>query len=100
MDLKSTDLVRDGLDMRRWRQRNSSWDKAGARRQLGVSDGEILILLLGSVYEIKGQLDLPGAVARISDEALQKARFLIVGDRQSPYSAALHEAVAELPPAL
>ncbi|MDR1397491.1 MAG: glycosyltransferase [Desulfarculales bacterium] len=67
------------------------------RAELGIGHDETVVLLLGSVFERKGQMDVAEACARLDESLLKKIRFLIVGDRPGTlYSIKLHQALGAL----
>ena len=68
------------------------------RKELGIGDEEHLVLMLGTVFERKGQIDLILACKEMPDEVFYKAVFLIVGDRpETQYSRLIHNAISQLP---
>ncbi|MEP7151288.1 MAG: glycosyltransferase [Nitrospira sp.] len=93
-------VIRNGLDRTRMEQARVEWTKAEARAFIGAGDGEILLLLLGTVCSRKGQQDLVNALATMSPELQDKTRCYIVGDRPSDYSVELHCLVKQLPSSL
>lgn len=90
--------IHNGLDRRRFTAALDRWRREAARAELGVAADDVVALLLGTVCERKGQLDLVEAVARLSEQAAKQVRCLIVGDRSGDYSERLRAAVAALPP--
>lgn len=87
----------NGFDAEDYGRRAATVSREEARARLGVAPDELLGLLPGTVCERKAQLDMVRAISRIDPSALGKMRIFIVGDRSSPYSDALHSAVAALP---
>jgi glycosyltransferase involved in cell wall biosynthesis len=70
------------------------------RLELGLKEGDLALLLVGTVCERKGQIDIAGALARIDPATLaEMPQVFIVGDRDSTYSRELHAAISSLPPA-
>ena len=90
-------VIHNGLNRQRFRSALREWPRHAARKQLGVSESELLVLLLGTVCERKGQIDLVQAVRDLSDQNAAKVKFLIVGDRASDYSEQLRRAVLRVP---
>ncbi|MEK6334216.1 MAG: glycosyltransferase [Acidobacteriota bacterium] len=90
-------VIHNGLNRERFNTALGRWPRAGARKHFGVSDSELLVLLLGTVCERKGQIDLVRAVRDLSDENAGKAKFLIVGDRPSDYSEQLRNELTRIP---
>jgi len=91
-------VVRNVLDPRRVRLATPA-ERACARARLAVSR-EVVVLLLGTVCERKGQLDLVEAVARLPPSVAERARFVIVGERGLPYGLELRRRAEALPEAL
>lgn len=87
----------NGFDAADYARMAATVSREEARARLGVAPDELLGLLPGTVCERKAQLDIVRAIARIDPSALDKTRIFLVGDRSSPYSDALHAAVAALP---
>ncbi|MDR3622067.1 MAG: glycosyltransferase [Paludisphaera borealis] len=86
------------LDLDRFRARFDGIDRAVARRALGLADGEVCILSLGTVCERKGQHDLLEAFRRLPADAAGRARCVVVGARDGlAYSRDLGRRAAELP---
>jgi glycosyltransferase involved in cell wall biosynthesis len=90
-------VVHNGLDRARLDAAAARWARDDARRSLGVAEQEVLLLLLGTVCERKGQVDLPLALARLPEQAWRRLRCVIVGDRGLPYSRRVHAARDALP---
>jgi glycosyltransferase involved in cell wall biosynthesis/predicted small metal-binding protein len=87
-------VIHNGLDVSRL---ENSDNPELARNSLGVEAEDVVILLLGTVCERKGQHDLVKALALLSENLHDKIRCFIVGDRPSIYSNKLAELVGELP---
>ena len=90
-------VIHNGLNRARFNAALREWPREAARQQLGISESELLVLLLGTVCERKGQIDLVEAVRHLSDQNAAKAKFLIVGDRASDYSERLGRALQRVP---
>ena len=90
-------VVHNGLDRRRIVAAAQGIDRARARETLVASADDVVVLLLGTVCERKGQLDLAHAIGALPASVASRIRALIVGDRPSVYSRALHTAVDALP---
>jgi len=68
------------------------------RKELGIRQHELGILILGTVCERKGQIDLLMAIDMLDQRVVEKIRIFIVGDRKSlPYSQKMHEYLRQLP---
>ncbi len=91
-------VVHNGLDPIRAAAARDSFPRRDGRKALGLGDDETMVLLLGTVCERKGQLDLINAIALLeARKALGSMRFFVVGDRKGLYSMQLHAAIDELP---
>src|SRR5262249_36618637 len=93
-------VVRNGLDLDRMRRRTASYERTSLRAALGLGADELAIVLLGTVCERKGQVDLIRALGAMSPTLWPRMRVFIVGDRPSEYSHGLHAEHAQLPEAL
>ena len=91
-------VIHNGLDLRRFAPSQAPAARTHARQSLGVSDGELMVLLLGTVCERKGQRDLAAAIARLDPSLVARAWFFIVGDEPGSYSDELKRDIAKLPP--
>jgi glycosyltransferase involved in cell wall biosynthesis len=89
-------VVHNGLDRARLEAERDRWSRDEARRSLGLLD-ELVVLLLGTICERKGQEDLPLALAGLPEPFWPRVRCLIVGDRGLPYSRRVHAACKALP---
>jgi glycosyltransferase involved in cell wall biosynthesis len=88
--------IHNGLDRDRLAGKLDQWPREKARRELGIAEDEVMILLLGTVCERKGQIDLLEATKYLDAALTEKVRICIVGDRAGDYSARLHEAHRKL----
>lgn len=93
-------VIHNGLDIERLLKASEQLTKSEARTGLNIAEDEIVILLLGTVCERKGQQDLVKALPLLSPEYHSKIRCFIVGDRPSLYSTKLAQLVAQLPDSL
>jgi GT2 family glycosyltransferase/glycosyltransferase involved in cell wall biosynthesis/predicted nucleic acid-binding Zn-ribbon protein len=91
--------VHNGADQARFAAALSNWPVDAARQELKIAADEVAILLLGTVCERKGQLDLIEAVGRLNEDVVGKLRCFIVGDRPSAYSELLRSELQALPAA-
>ncbi|MEG5046632.1 glycosyltransferase, partial [Microcoleus sp. B4-C1] len=87
-------VIHNGLDLSKL---ENSENSELARKTLGVAAEDVVILLLGTVCERKGQQDLVKALSLLPDKWHNKIRCFIVGDRPSIYSNKLADLVGELP---
>ena len=90
-------VIHNGMNRDRFNATLRKWPRSAARKQLGILETEILVLLVGTVCERKGQMDLIRAVEQFPEHIAQTTRFLIVGDRSSPYSRELRRVWQRLP---
>jgi glycosyltransferase involved in cell wall biosynthesis len=93
-------VVHNGLDRARLEREGARWTRETARCSLGVHEDEVVILVLGTVCERKGQADLPEALGALPERLWPRVRCLVVGDRGLPYSRRVEAARAGLPSAL
>lgn len=89
--------IHNGLDVDRLLTQAEKWTRKSARQTLDIDKGEIVILLLGTVCDRKGQLDLVKALPLLSPQWYNRIRCFIVGDRPSLYSNQLATLVNQLP---
>ena len=87
-------MIHNGLDLSRL---DKSENSELARNSLGVDASDVVILVLGTVCERKGQQDLVKALSLLSEKWHDRIRCFIVGDRPSIYSNQLADLVGELP---
>jgi GT2 family glycosyltransferase len=93
-------VIHNGMDVQQFQQTAKTWTRNGAREALNLQETEIMILLLGTVCERKGQQDLVKALAILPPEWYPRIRCFIVGDRPSLYSTELSQLVQQLPETL
>jgi len=93
-------VIHNGLDIQRLLKTSEQLTRIAARTALSIAEDEIVILLLGTVCERKGQKDLLEALPLLSTEYHHKIRCFIVGDRPSIYSTELARLKTQLPDAL
>lgn len=94
-------VIPNGFDGERFREGLGRVTRQDARRQLGIPDGSLLVLSVGTVCPRKRQQDLVRAFARLPAATAARLRLVIVGDRRcdytAKYSGKLHALVAALP---
>ena len=90
-------VIHNGLDRRRLVAAAAGLERADARRALGIDAGDIVLLLLGTVCERKGQHDLAQALALLPGAVATRVRTFFVGDRESEYQRTLHTMIGKLP---
>jgi glycosyltransferase involved in cell wall biosynthesis len=91
-------VVHNGLDRRRLVRAAAGIDRERARLAVGAAERDVVVLLVGTVCERKGQLDLARALALVDGPTAARVRAVFVGDRDGAYSDRLRAAVAALPP--
>ena len=89
-------VIHNGLDRTRFLARTSSLSREEARASLGLNEGDVAIILLGTVCDRKGQLDLVQAIRHLDHALATIIRVFIVGDRPSAYSDELHRSMVGL----
>ncbi len=89
-------VIHNGLDRRRLVAAAAGLDRTEARRELGIAPDEIVLLLLGTVCERKGQHDLAQALALLPDAVASRTRTFFVGDREGDYQRAMHTLIGTL----
>jgi O-antigen biosynthesis protein len=93
-------VIHNGLDIESLHQAAQQWTRVDARKSLAVEPKEVVILLLGTVCDRKGQQDLVRALTHLPQQHHTNIRCFIVGDRPSYYSRQLAKIAAELPSSL
>ncbi|MEG5057428.1 glycosyltransferase [Microcoleus sp. A2-C5] len=87
-------VIHNGLDLSKL---ENSENSELARKTLGVAAQDVVLLLLGTVCERKGQQDLVQALSLLPEKWHNQIRCFIVGDRPSIYSNKLADMVGALP---
>ncbi|GET37167.1 putative glycosyl transferase [Microseira wollei NIES-4236] len=93
-------VIHNGLDIERLDAAAPGWTKLDARKSLEVEPEDVVILLLGTVCDRKGQQDLVRALSHLPQQHHTNIRCFIVGDRPNYYSRQLAKLAAELPSSL
>jgi glycosyltransferase involved in cell wall biosynthesis len=89
--------IHNALDREQFAAALERWPREAARRELDLKHDELAILLMGTVCERKGQMDIVDAVARLSEQAAGELRCFSVGARDNDYSEQLRSAIDRLP---
>jgi len=84
-------LVYNGLDVSRLAIRTYGKNRKQLRLKHDVADSDVLILLVGTVTERKGQMDLLNAIKNMSSASTRNAVFHIFGMKQNEYSLAFEK---------
>lgn len=97
---QNAQVIRHGVPPERAAEELARWTRADARRRLGLSDDECVVILMGTVCRRKGQLDLVQALAAI-DPIRPNLRAYIVGatTHDEGYAKELEAALNALPTA-
>jgi GT2 family glycosyltransferase/2-polyprenyl-3-methyl-5-hydroxy-6-metoxy-1,4-benzoquinol methylase len=90
-------VIHNGMDVKQFQQTAETWTRTDARKALNLQETDMMILLLGTVCERKGQQDLIKALTDLPSEWYPRIRCFIVGDRPSIYSTELSQLVQQLP---
>lgn len=90
-------VIHNGLDLKRLETRLGAISRADARDTLGIGPDEVVAVLVGTVCERKGQVDLVRALHALPPPASRRLRAFIIGDRAGDYSAAMHREIERLP---
>jgi glycosyltransferase involved in cell wall biosynthesis len=90
-------VIHNGFDPTRLSLQVAGMTRESARKQLDIGEKEIAILMVGTVCERKNQIELINALKLLPNDILKNVKVLIVGDRPSPYSEAMHNNIAGLP---
>ena len=93
-------VIHNGLDIERLDAAAQAWTKIDARKSLSIAPEDVVILLLGTVCDRKGQHDLVYALSHLPQQHHTNIRCFIVGDRPNYYSRQLAKIAAELPSSL
>ena len=88
-------VIQNGLNRERFGAALKKWPREMARTLLKISPEETAIVILGTVCERKGQIDLVEAVGRM--QRPESVRCFIVGNNSSSYAQKLKQAVRALP---
>jgi len=95
---KNLTVLYNGFDSEGAAAEISRFDREKTRAELGIGASDLVFLLPGTVCERKAQQDLVRAIAGMPETISSRCRFIIVGDRDSPYSRVLHHMATELSP--
>lgn len=90
-------VFHNGFDRTAYEVRVAGRSRAAIRARLGIEDGVIAGVLVGTVSERKSQLDAVRAVAALPSEVARRLAIFVVGDVPGEYSASLHTAAKVLP---
>lgn len=69
------------------------------KTKLGIKETDLIVLIVGTVCDRKGQMDLIKAIELLDTSAINNMSFIIVGDRKSlEYSKNMHAFINKLSP--
>jgi GT2 family glycosyltransferase/glycosyltransferase involved in cell wall biosynthesis len=84
--------VHNGLNRERFAETLAQWPRETARRRLELDEDALAVLILGTVCDRKGQLDVIESLGHLAAESARRVTCFIVGDRPGAYSERLHAA--------
>ncbi len=90
-------VIHNGLDRERFGAALKKWPREMARELLKISPVEQVVLIMGTVCERKGQIDLVEAIGRLSEEHAAGTRCFVVGKCANEYAARLKKILKALP---
>ena len=90
-------VIHNGLDRERFGAAFKKWPKEMARALLWLSPEERAVLIIGTLCERKGQIDLVEAIGRLSNETAATIRCFIVGNDGDEYALRLKQILRDLP---
>jgi glycosyltransferase involved in cell wall biosynthesis len=90
-------VIHNGLDREKFGAALRKWPKEKARAKLGISPAERAVVIIGTVCERKGQLDLVEAMGRLSEQHSTTTRCFIVGKCSTDYAQRLKKILRTLP---
>jgi glycosyltransferase involved in cell wall biosynthesis len=88
------DVIHNVLEPSRLEAMQAVWPRHEARASLGLEDHHVAVLLMGTLCERKGQLDLVRAIDAMSSESRQRVKCFLVGDWLCDYSQTVHEFIS------
>ena len=89
--------IHNGLDRRRFGAALKKWPRGMARELLKISPQEHAVLIVGTVCERKGQVDLVEAMGQLSEQHAALTRCFIVGKCANEYADRLKKILKALP---
>ncbi|MFS0710746.1 glycosyltransferase [Brevundimonas phoenicis] len=91
--------IRHGIPPERQAIELAQWDRKAARERLKIADHEIGIILMGTVCERKGQIDLIEAAQHLPFDVRRNVRIFLVGAHaEPPYRDRLLKMLSEIDP--
>lgn len=90
-------VIHNGLDRERFDAALKKWPREMARELLKISPAEQVLLIMGTVCERKGQIDLVEAIGRLSEEHAAATRCFIVGKCANEYADQFKKVLRALP---
>lgn len=90
--------IHNGFDEEHALNCTENINKKNLKKKFDIRDDELVVLIVGTVCERKGQIDLIHAIEEIDERYVARMKFFIVGDRKSlQYSKKLHQVIEKLP---
>lgn len=90
-------VIHNGLDRERFDAALKKWPREMARELLKISPEERVVLIMGTVCERKGQIDLVEAMGQLSEQHAALTRCFIVGKCANEYADRLKKVLKALP---
>lgn len=86
--------IYNGFDEELAISKTKELDRRSLRKFFEIKGDELVVLILGTVCDRKGQQDLVKAIELMDDNLVKKLKFFIVGDRESlDYSKQMHKII-------
>lgn len=96
---QNAQVIRHGVPPERVKAEVGRWSRDDARRHLLVGDGEVVVILMGTVCRRKGQLDVLDALEKGGPGPIARLRVFIVGAlAEADYACTITDRIAALPP--
>lgn len=83
------EVIHNGIDLSRFSEKRNIFDREQRRKSLGMEDGVIAILCVGTINKRKGQEDLVSAISFLPPELMERIQIFFVGDDRDPYAGRL-----------
>ena len=90
-------VIHNGLDQERFAAALRKWPRETARERLNIDSAEQAVLIVGTICERKGQIDLVEAVGQLSEQNAALTRCFIVGRGADEYADRLRKILKALP---
>jgi O-antigen biosynthesis protein len=90
-------VIHNGLNRERFAATLRKWPRERARERLNIASKEQAVLIVGTICERKGQIDLVEAIGRLSEKNAALTRCFIVGRGADEYAERLRKILKALP---